>query len=275
MLSIIVNHYKSPEVLKLCLKNITKNAPEGTEFIVADSETIEKTEVMMREYFPDVKFIPDAKNIGFAKSVNKGIEIARGEFLLIINADVIVTYPESIQKMLEHMEKNPHIGILGPRLLNINGEHQYSCFRFYSPKTILARRTPFGKTPWGKKELAHFLMKDKVSAKSKKPPKEPMEVDWLMGSSMLVRKSALEKVGPISQDYFMYMEDVDWCRNFWQNGYKVAYFPEVFFYHYHFQASKKRGAVLDILTNKYARIHFTSAIKYFRKFGLKVPKYGI
>ncbi|OGZ58449.1 MAG: hypothetical protein A3B96_04375 [Candidatus Spechtbacteria bacterium RIFCSPHIGHO2_02_FULL_43_15b] len=268
MLSIIINHYKSPEVLKLCLNYAIKNAPQESEFIVTDSETTDKSETMMRHDFPDVKFIPEPKNIGFAKSVNRGIKASSGEFILIINADVIISNSSAVPTMIEYMKKNPDVGMLGPRLLNINGEHQDSCFRFYSPKTIFARRTPFGKTRWGKKELDRFLMRDSAI-------NAPIPTDWLMGSAMLVSKSALKNVGLISEDYFMYMEDVDWARNFWRKNYKVVYFPNVFLYHYHFQSSRKRGAILDILTNKYARIHLVSAIKYFRKFGIKTPKYGV
>lgn len=265
MLSIIINHYRSPEVLKLCLKYIKQNAPEGAEFIVTDSETMEKTELMMRCDFPEITFLPESKNIGFAKSVNKGLAEANGDYFLIINADVIISEKEAISKMLEYMEKNSQIGILGPRLLNINGEHQPSCFRFYSPVTILARRTPFGKTPWGKRELDRFLVKSRGLTST----------DWLMGSALLVRRKAYEQVGGLSENYFMYMEDVDWCRSFWEKGWKVVYYPEVFFYHYHFQASKKRGALIDLFTNKYTRTHLLSAIKYFKKYGLKVPRYGI
>lgn len=268
-LSIIINHYKSPEVLKLCLRYLKQNAPKDAEFIVTDSETTEKTENMMRYDFPEIKFLSESKNIGFAKSVNKGVRNANGEFLLIINADVIVSDKNAIPKLLEYFSNNPNIGIIGPRLLNINGEHQFSCFHFYSPLTILARRTPFGKTMWGKKELDRFLMRAGLQYE------KSVSVDWIMGSAMLVRKSALQKVGLMSEDYFMYMEDVDWCRKFWENGFKVVYFPQSFFYHYHFQASKKRGAIVDFITNKYARIHLLSAVKYFKKFGLGTPKYGI
>ena len=106
-------------------------------------------------------------------------------------------------------------------------------------------------------------------------PLEPAPVDWLMGSTLLVRKAAYEDVGPMNEEYFMYMEDVDWCRSFWKKEWKVVYYPETFFYHYHFRASKGSNPVVDLFTNKYARIHLLSAIKYFRKYGLKVPKYGI
>ena len=267
MLSIIINHYKSPEVLRLCLNYLKKNAPDGSEIIVTDSETIEKTQDMMHYDFPEIIFLREEKNVGFAKSVNRGIQNARGDFFLIINADVMVTEKDAIPKMLSYMESHPDLGALGPRLFNINGEHQPSCFRFYTPRTILARRTPYGKTPWGKKELERFLINVTGS--------DPITSDWVMGSALLVRRSAYEQVGPMDERYFMYLEDTDWCRTLWEKGWKVVYYPEAFFYHYHFQASKKHGAILDVLTNKYTRIHLLSAIKYFRKYGLKVPRYDI
>ena len=271
MLSIIINHHKSPEVLKLCLAYLKQNIPYAAELIVTDSETIEKTELMMRCDFPEVKFISAKNNIGFAKSVNRGLTASRrGDYLLIINADVIISDQNAVPKMLEYMRTNPEIGILGPRLKNISGEYQPSCFRFYSPLTILARRTPFGRTAWGKRELKRFLI-NPITQQSSNPA---IPADWLMGSALLVRRKAYEQVGPMPEDYFMYMEDVDWCRNFWEKGWKVVYYPEVFFYHYHFQASKKRGPLLDLFTNKYARTHLLSAFKYFKKYGLKVPRYG-
>jgi len=232
---------------------------------------------MMRYDFPDVVFLSENHNVGFAKSVNRGILKSSGEFLLIINADIIVSDAKAIPKMLEHIIANKEIGILGPGLLNINGDHQPSCFRFYSPKTVLSRRTPFGKTPWGKRELDRFLYTGQTCVLHRSDPCIgcPRPVDWLMGSALLVRKNAYNDVGPMDENYFMYMEDVDWCRRFWEKGWKVAYYPETFFYHYHFQASKKRGSLIDLLTNKYARVHLLSAFKYFKKYGLKTPKYGV
>lgn len=233
---------------------------------MTDSETIEKTSDMMRYDFPQIIYLTEDKNVGFAKSVNRGIQNARGDFFLLINADVMITEKEAIPKMLAYIAQHDDIGILGPRLLNINGEHQPSCFRFYSPQTILARRTPFGKTPWGKKELTRFLPE---------PPADPAPADWLMGSAFLIRKEAHDQVGPMDERYFMYLEDTDWCRSFWEKGWKVVYFPKTFFYHYHFRASKGTNPIIDVFTNKYTRIHMLSALKYFRKYGLKVPKYGI
>ena len=112
ILSIIINHYKSPEVLKLCLNYLKKNAPQGSEIIVTDSETIEKTQDMMRYDFPEIIFLQEKKNVGFAKSVNRGIGNAQGDFFLIINADVMITEKTAIPQMLAYMKEHKDIGIL-------------------------------------------------------------------------------------------------------------------------------------------------------------------
>ena len=272
-LSIIVNHYRTPEILKICLRSIKENLKEAGfdwEIILTDVATIEKTSEMMENEFSEVIFIPNEENIGFGKSVNAAIKKARGDYFFIVNADIIIDEKEVIKKLLNFIEKNSDVGMVGPRLLNVNDTIQKSCFRFYTPLTVICRRTFLGKTFLGKKVLNNFLMNDVF--KNKKIT-EPIQVDWLMGSAMMVRKSDLEKVGIFDERFFMYFEDVDWSRRFWENNLKVIYFPQAVMYHYHFQSSKKSSLFNSLLT-KYARIHIKSAMKYFVKYRFRNVKYG-
>jgi GT2 family glycosyltransferase len=118
---------------------------------------------------------------------------------------------------------------------------------------------------FAKKHVDWFLMRDYDH-------KEPKEVDWLMGSALLVSREAVEKVGLMDTRYFMYMEDVDWCRRFWENGFKVVFYPLVEMHHYHGKGSAKGGVIRSLLLNKYTWIHISSAIKYFKKFlGKSLP----
>jgi len=272
-LSIIVNHYRTPEILKICLRSIKENLENAGfewEIIVTDSATIEKTEEMMEEEFSDIIFIPAKKNIGFGKSINIAIKKAKGEYFFIVNADIIINEKKAIEKMLNYIEENKDVGMVGPKLLNVNDTVQQSCFRFYTPLTVICRRTFLGKIFWGKKILDKFLMADVFRGKK---IVEPIPVDWLMGSAMMVRKSDLEKVGVFDESFFMYFEDVDWARRFWENRLKVVYFPDARMYHYHFQSSKKKSFWSSFL-NKYARIHIKSALKYFIKYKFRNVKYG-
>lgn len=258
-LSIIVTSYRNPELLKVCLDSIKKCAIDvAHELIVADGETSENTEMMMREEYPEVIFFSFKENVGLQALLKKAIENSSGEYLLLLNGDIIAN-TDSISKLLAYIKENKSVGMVGPKLLNFNGTLQYSCFRFYKPVTIVYRRTFLGRFAFAKKHLDWFLMKDYDHASIK-------EVDWLMGSAFMISRMAINKVGLMDPRYFLYMEDVDWCRRFWENGFKVVYYPLASMHHYHGKGSAKGGLIQSLLFNKLIWIHISSGIKYFKKF---------
>ncbi len=263
-LSIIIVHYKNPELLKLCLRSIEDNlfkTEKNIETIVIDSEAQTETGDLISENFSWVRYFPFKKNIGYAAGVNEGLKTAEKENILILNPDIVIT-PDTVEKMTDHMKKNPDVGLLGPKLLNFNGQTQNSCFRFYKPTTIVYRRTFLGKTFFGKKSLANFNLSDKDKNSVIYP-------DWLMGSALLTKKDAVEKVGPMDERFKLYFEDVDWAKRFWENGYKVAYLPEACLLHYHIRRSRIGLDFLDAFLRREARWHIHSALKYFFKHGFR------
>ncbi len=258
MISIIITHYKRSSLLRLCLESIKNTINEiEHEIIVIDSEAERETKDFIEEKFPDVKYFSFSKNVGYSKLVNKGIGLSQGKYLFIINHDIIVL-KNSISEMLDFMKKNDKVGIIGPQLLTFSNEIQKSCFRFPTIGAILARRTFFKKTRWSKEKLDDFLMNGESFSSDTK-------VDWVQGSAMFVRKEAIDKIGLLDERFFMYLEDTDWCRRFWKNGYEIIYLPSAQVFHYYGRASKKLGALLDILFNKYTRLHLKSFIKYLWK----------
>ncbi len=258
-LSIIIVHHRTPELLKLCLNSIKKTIlGVDYEIIVVDSATSRKNAELIREKYPEAIFLPHKENLGYSRGVNLGLQKARGEYLLILNPDIILT-ENSVAKMLDYMKKHPDIGILGPKMLNFNGTAQRTYFSFYKPITIIARRTFLGRLKPFKKALADFLMAGSDSEKVQTP-------DWIMGSAIMVSRRAVEKVRGMDERFFMYFEDVDWARRFWHNDFKVVYFPEAVMYHYHQRESKSRLGLFDPIFNKKTRWHIKSAIKFFWKY---------
>lgn len=266
-LSIIVTSYKKPELLKVCLNSIFKCVKDiDHEILVADSETQDDTEMMMREEFPQITFFPFKENVGLQAILSKALDASVGEYLLLLNGDIIVT-EDSIQKLLRYVETNPTVGMAGPKLLNFNGTLQYSCFRFYKPWTIIYRRTFLGRLWFAKKHLDWFLMKDVDHEKI-------IKADWIMGSALMVSREALKKVGYMDPRFFLYMEDVDWCRRFWENNYQVVYYPGASMHHYHGKGSAKGGILHSLLFNRLTWIHISSGIKYFKKYwGKPLPQH--
>jgi len=258
MLTIIITHHKTPILLKLCLKSILENIGDiEYEIIIIDSQTETVVKDLIEEkIFNKIKLISFSKNTGYAKLVNAGIKVAKGNNILILNADILVL-KGSIQTMIDFMKDNPQTGIIGPQLLTFSNQVQNSYFKFPTIGAILARRTFLGKLKWGKGKLNKFLMQKEDSSHQK--------VDWVQGSAMLIRKEAINKVGLMDERYFMYLEDTDWCRRFWKNNYEVIYLPLAKMSHYYYRASKKWNSFLDVLFNRYTRIHLISAFKYFWK----------
>lgn len=267
-LSIIITSYKNPELLRVCIDSIRRNyTGQDFEIVVADSDTQEKTELMMREDYPEISFFPFKKNVGFQALVKKAYKMIQGEYVLILNGDIIVK-EGSIEKLLDYIKNHPKAGLIGPQLLNFNETLQYSCFRYYKPITIVYRRTFLGKLGFAKKHLDKFLMKDFDHKNIK-------EVDWLMGSALMTRKSSVDKVGLMDSRFKMYFEDVDWCRRFWENGLRVVYFPDSQAYHYHGKGSAGKSLVKTLVLNKLAWIHMISAAKYFIKYaGKPLPQHN-
>jgi len=259
-LSIIVTSYKNPPVLRLCLESLRKNVLcKNYEILVLDSSTEEDTEMMMREDFPDVKFFPFKNNLGFSKLVNNGLKKTKGDYILILNADIIIE-KKSADILLQQLKNNPSIGIIGPKLLNFDGKVQPSCFKFYTPSIIIYRRTFLGRFQFAKRKINKFLYKDKDLEK-------PQEIDWIMGSAIMTIRRAFEKVGLMEENFgFMYFEDVDWCRRFWEKGFKVVYYPHAKMFHYHGKGSASQSALKAVLFNRLTREHVKSALKYFWKY---------
>jgi hypothetical protein len=258
-LSIIITHYKTPELLDLCIKSIKENIGNlDHEIIVVDSESKEETREFIKEKYPEIKIIPFEKNLGYSKIVNTGIKSAVGKYILILNADIIVL-ENAISELLGYLENNPQAGIVGPQLLDFTNNIQDSCFSNPTIPAILSRRTFLGKTKWGKAALEKFTIENQNG-------KSAREIDWVQGSAMMVRKKAIDEVGLWDEKFFMYFEDADWCRRFWQKGLKVIYLPSAKMVHYYHRSSKRFGAILDAIFNKQTRIHIISAIKYFIKY---------
>ncbi|MDP3793015.1 MAG: glycosyltransferase family 2 protein [bacterium] len=260
MLSVIIINFKNPPLLRLCLKSLINSLSAGFahEILVVDVASTVETRNVVSEFL-EVKAVSFKDNIGYTKGVNEGIKASLGDTVFIINPDII-PLKNSIEKMTEYLRTNHDIGLIGPQLLNFDGSVQNSSFSFYGPLTIIYRRTFLGSLPWAKKELNRFLTtnKDKTKISS---------VDWVMGSALMATKKSIQKVGLMDENLFLYMSEVDWAKRFWENGYKVVYFPDSQMYHYHRRGSRGKFDIFDIV-RKETRWHLLDAIKYFRKHGI-------
>ncbi|OGY46543.1 MAG: hypothetical protein A3A24_00495 [Candidatus Buchananbacteria bacterium RIFCSPLOWO2_01_FULL_46_12] len=285
-LSIVILNYKQTGMVKQCVKGILASQPQlAYEIIVVDNNSGDNCLTEIKKLFapaeelpvttssllvkleapkPPLLTIQAKENGGFAVGNNLGIKQAKGEYVMVINPDIAVV-PGVLEKMVAFMQQNPRVGIIGPKLINPDGSVQYSCRRFPSLLVPLYRRTILGNLPFAKRRLNHYLMVDWQHEKNQ-------AVDWLFGACLLIRKSVLDQVGLFDERFFMYFEDLDFCRRVWEADFLVYYFADVEMVHYHQRLSAEHSGILGVFS-KAGRIHLESGIKYFAKYlGVKLPK---
>jgi len=218
-LSCIVVNYHSSAPLKNCLESVYRTLQKiSFEVIIVDNSQSDPGMASLKQSYPQIQVIQNATNVGFAKANNQAALSAQGETLLFLNPDTILA-DQAIEKMVAHLESNPGIGALGPKVLNTDGSLQYSCRRFptlmtgfFNRYSLLSRWFP--NNPY----TVRYLMKDFSHD-------EKREVDWLSGCCLMVPRAVFEKVEGFDEHYFLFNEDIDLCRAIGKNGFKVMYFP--------------------------------------------------
>jgi GT2 family glycosyltransferase len=264
-LSIVILVYKSYGLLRQCLKGLRLLRLDFPyEVIVVNNAPKDNYSETIKDQFPEIKFIQAEKNLGYGAGNNLGLKQTTGRYVMIINPDILILTNE-LGKMIKYLDQHPEIGILGPKLINPDGSLQYSCYRFPTLMMPFYRRTFLGKLPWFRKKVDKYLMADWDHQSNQ-------AVDWLLGGCLMIRKSAMDKVGLLDERYFMYFDDVDYCRRFWENSYSVVYFAEAEVVHYHQRTSAESWWPLG-LYNRVTREHIKSWLKYFAKYtGAKNPR---
>lgn len=258
-LSIIVLNYKSAGLTRQCVRGIF-NAQLGFTFevIVVDNGSHDGILPWLATTFPEVRRVKLAQNRGFAAGNNAGIQQAKGEYLIILNPDITVL-PGKLESLVRFMDEHPKAGLAGPRLVNPDGTLQYSSYQFPTFWLPLFRRTVLGALPAMEPRLREYQMLDWDHTESRK-------VDWMLGACLIARRTAVDEVGMMDERYFLYVEDTDWCRRFWQKGWEVWYAASVELVHFHERLSAQRP-LLTALFSSITWIHIASWLKYFRKWG--------
>ncbi len=234
LLSIIIVNLNTKKLLQDCLVSILKDKSleEKVEIIVVDNGSTDGSVEMINEEWlmvkrkksstinhqPSViKLISNQINLGFAKANNQGIMEAKGEYILLLNSDTKVK-SDTLDKLVDFAKQHPEAGIIGSRLLNPDGSTQPSIYHF---------PTIFG-------AIKEFWLGQKGAfQKFAAPGTSPVEAEAVTFAAVLISRKTIDKVGLLDERYFMYFEDLDYCRRVWQGGMKVYSLPSVEVIHYH------------------------------------------
>jgi GT2 family glycosyltransferase len=211
-LSIIIVSFNTKRLLKGCLTSIFKNGFKGKlEVIVVDNASKDGSALMMTKNFKQVILIKNKENFGFAKAINQGIRKSKGKFVLLLNPDLLLK-KSSLDSMVNFAKKEPSLGAIGGRLLDPDGSVQGSCF--YLP------------TLWRAIINSKFFLKYAPQGKKAK------EVEVISGAAFLIPRKIIKEVGLLDERYFLYFEDLDYCRRIKKADLKVFYLPQAEFIHF-------------------------------------------
>ena len=260
--SIIIVNYRSREKTLACLRSLREENFEGIshETIVVDNGSEDESlESAVREVCPEAIVVASEKNLGMGAGNNLGFQRASGEFLLILNPDTLVRRG-TVGVLFQFLRDREDVGIAGPKLLNPDGSLQYSCLRFPKFWTPILRRTFLGR--FAAPHLARYLMADFDHENTR-------DVDWMIGSCLMIRADFFRKAGGFDERFFMYFEDTDLCRRAWRAGYRVVYFPEAVVTHDHARGSARERWYVAPFTSRLAREHIRSWMQYFLKWRVR------
>jgi GT2 family glycosyltransferase len=243
---VIIVNWNTKDLLCQCIDSLAQRVKNiDTEILVVDNGSTDGSVAAVREKFPGVRLIENSMNLGFAKANNHALSISKGRYLLLLNPDTQVK-DEAIPQMLSFMNAHAEAGVVGAQLLNADGSKQNSIANFPSLATELLN-----------KSLLRRLFPDKFPGKERDYP-GPVEVDSVIGACMLVRRETVEQVGPLDEEYFLFLEETDWCYRMKKAGWKVYHIPQTEVLHFQGKSAEAEKAK--------ARIeYYRSRYHYFRK----------
>ena len=232
-LSVVIVNYNVRYFLEQCLHSV-QNACKGleVEVFVVDNSSVDGSNKMVREKFPEVILIENKENLGFSAANNQAMCRAKGEYILLLNPDTLVE-DDTLRKVVTFMDEHPDTGGLGVKMIDGKGKFLpeskralptpgVSFYKIFGLSSLFPRSRIFGQYHLG------YLDKDKVH-----------QIDVLAGAFMLLRKKVLDEIGLLDESFFMYGEDIDLSYRITKAGYKNYYYPGTRIIHYKGESTKK------------------------------------
>lgn len=253
-LSIIIVNYNGKKYLSDCLNSIKKQCKGfDYEIIILDNASSDgSVEFLKKNYSDSINLIESKENMGFARGNNTAAMVANGRYLLLLNNDtILLTNPlKAIKKF-----HNPQIGVISMKMLGTNKEYRYSAGNFPTPLRLLKLSQLFKKNDGFKN--GSFQTTDSIS------------VNWVEGSFLLTKLELWKELKGLDEDYFMYAEDIDYCRRIQNLSYEVRYLPVDGYIHYGGYGSNRQNMLKKSL-NTYVNKHLKGSSKIMAKLALQI-----
>ncbi len=258
-LSIIIVTFNSAADIETCLKSV-KSAPPY-EVIIIDNASQDRTRTLLEQAVtsgahPQLRLILNPANYGYARANNQGIALARGEYILLLNPDTVL-FPDTINLMIEYLDRHPEVAGVAPRLLNPDGTTQLSIRSFPTFSSVLWELTGLPRIFPRCSRINRWRLRNFDYEK-------PQYVEQPMASCLLLRRSTLVALAGFDERFPIYYNDVDLCYRISNQGGRLAYLPEAKAYH-------KLGASTSLLKTKMIYENHRALFRFLQKHNRKLP----
>ena len=255
-LSVIIVSYNVKYHLEQCIRSVIKASDElEADIWVVDNASSDGSVEYLQAIFPDVHFISNTENVGFSRANNQAIRISEGEYVLLLNPDTIVA-EDTLKGCVDFLDTHPTVGATGVRMLNADGT--------FAPESRRGLPTPF--TSFCKMTgLSSLFPKSRTFGKyymKYLDPDEANPIEVISGAFNMLRRSALDKIGLLDEDFFMYGEDIDLSYRMLLGGWQNYYLP-YYILHYKGESTAKTSF-------RYVHVFYNAMLIFFNKhFGKK------
>ena len=266
-LSVVIVSWNTRELLSRCLASL--DAALGNlraETIVVDNGSSDGTPGAVRARFPGVRLVELECNLGFAAANNCGLVAARGRLLCLLNPDT-EPRPGALAALVDFLDRHPAAGAVGPRLINPDGSEQAVGFRFPTLAQVALDAFPLGGRFAGSRLNGRY---------PRSPRDRAFPIDFPLGACIVVRRSAADVAGLLDEGYFMYSEEVDWCRRIRGAGWAIWCLPTAEVVHYGGQSTGQQPGRMFVelhrSRSRYYRRHHRPA---FRRVAQLLTRLGV
>jgi GT2 family glycosyltransferase len=245
--SVVIVSYNTSALLAACLRAVERSTGVHLEIWVVDNDSRDGSAEMVSREFPHVRLVRNRQNVGFAAANNLAIRQAHGRHLLLLNPDTIVG-PETVATLARFLDDRPDVGITGPRVLNEDGSLQ-SCGYWYP---TLLREIRLSRN-------ANRVVRRLLGPEKPDPdPTHATQVDWVDGCCLMIRRAVIERIGLLDEQYFLYAEELDWCRSARRAGWQVATCPAA-------EMTHLQGRSSDQVKSSALALLMETRLRFYRK----------
>ena len=244
-ISIVIVEYHSVDEVARCVASIKESLGDVEVVVSSNSQYDEATRADLLKQLPDCRWVFNERNGGFAYAMNRGLEVAEGEFLVISNPDCV--FKKGIAQMADFLAANPGVGAIAPKIVDEEGNVQDSVREYVTLPRFVIR------------QLKRIILKQEAVLDPNIDHDRMQTVDWAIGAFIMVSREAYKATKGLCEDYFMYAEDLDWCTRIRKAGFEVVYYPEA--------QIEYKGSRSARKSSFYMKIFIKSHMIYWRRFG--------